>query len=204
MRKGLKSESDPEFYFINIEANVVFIDIPCNKVIFKLTSNIIDTLIKYYQDVYYINAEEKEQHKRLFKDFIEIINCYIFRIPAVIFNGLEKDGAGEPFCGQSRNVKTRIWNFIERLLPSPFKKVEPISESPSLSTAAFFANLYPKLPINKMLAFIVFNFGYISAAPKYELAPNLTYLDPTPKGISEFLYYFHLFAAPIYNPGGQF
>ncbi|TLS20598.1 uncharacterized protein PpBr36_11108 [Pyricularia pennisetigena] len=48
MRKGLKSESDPEFYFVNIKANVIFIDILCDKIIFKLISNTINALIKYY------------------------------------------------------------------------------------------------------------------------------------------------------------
>ncbi|TLS20584.1 uncharacterized protein PpBr36_11297 [Pyricularia pennisetigena] len=151
MRKGSKSESDPELYHVNIEANIVLIDIPCDKIVLKLTSNITNALIKYYQDVYYIKTEEKDQHKKLFEDFIEAIKRYIFRIPAIMFNGLEKDGTGKPFCKQNRNVKTRILNFMERLSPSPFKKVEPISESPSLSTTASSANLYPKPPINKMV-----------------------------------------------------
>ncbi|TLD04419.1 uncharacterized protein PgNI_12169 [Pyricularia grisea] len=60
MRKGPNFESNPEFYLINIEANVVFVDIPCDEIIFKLTSNIIDALIKYYQDVYCVDAEEKK------------------------------------------------------------------------------------------------------------------------------------------------
>lgn len=48
MRKGPKSESDPEFYFVDIEANIVFVDIPCDEVAFKLTLNTTDALIKYY------------------------------------------------------------------------------------------------------------------------------------------------------------
>ncbi|ELQ44051.1 hypothetical protein OOU_Y34scaffold00105g3, partial [Pyricularia oryzae Y34] len=98
MRKGSKSESDPEFYLVDIEANVVdieanvvLVDIPCDEVVFKLTSNTTDALIKYYQDVYCVDAEEKEQHKRLREDFIEAINRYTFRMPAVVLDGLEKD-----------------------------------------------------------------------------------------------------------------
>ncbi|KAI6479812.1 hypothetical protein MCOR11_011738 [Pyricularia oryzae] len=151
MREGSKSESDPEFYLVDIETNIVLVDIPCDEVVFKLTSNTTDALIKYYQDVYCVDAKEKEQHKRQLKDFIEAINRYTFRMPAVVLDGLEKDGAGEPLSGQSRNFKTRILNLMERLSPSPFKEVEPISESPSLSTAASSADLYSKPPINKVV-----------------------------------------------------
>ncbi|TLS20691.1 uncharacterized protein PpBr36_11039 [Pyricularia pennisetigena] len=148
MREGPK-DSDPGFYLVNIEANVVLVDLPCDGVIFKLTSNTTDALIEYYQDVYCVDAEEKEQHKSLRKDFIEAINRYTFRMPAAVLDGLEKDGASEPLCGQSQNVKTKILNLMERLSPSPSKEVEPILESPSLSTAASSADSYSKPPIYK-------------------------------------------------------
>ncbi|KAH9427511.1 hypothetical protein MCOR02_012142 [Pyricularia oryzae] len=208
MRKGPKSESDPEFYLVDIEANIVLVDIPCDEVVFKLTSNTTDALIKYYQDVYCVDAEAKEQHKRLREDFIEAINRYTFRMPAAVLDGLEEDGSGEPLCGQSHNVKTRILNLMERLSPSP-----------SLSTAASSADLYSKPPINngvgwppdmdptQALSRSLFNydpfsisfygippipsqpasaasgFGHIPTAPKYESAPDLTHLDSTPRGL---------------------
>lgn len=144
-----------------------------------------------------------------------------------MLDGLEKDGSGEPLCGQSQNVKTRILN-MERLSPSP-----------SLSTTASSANLYSKPPINnrvgwppdmdptQALSRSQFNydpfsisfygippipsqpasaasgFGHIPTAPKYESAPDLTHLDSTPKGISESRRHFRLFAAPICHPGDQ-
>ncbi|TLD03365.1 uncharacterized protein PgNI_12247 [Pyricularia grisea] len=172
MREGSKSESDPEFYLVDIEANIVLVDIPCDEVVFKLTSNTTDALIKYYQDVYCVDAEEKEQHKRLREDFIEAINRYTFRMPAVVLDGLEKDSAGEPLCGQSRNVKTRILNLMERLSPSPSKEVEPISESPSLSTAASSADLYPKPPINKVVGW------QPDLDPTQALSPSQVNCDP--------------------------
>ncbi|TLD03144.1 uncharacterized protein PgNI_12526 [Pyricularia grisea] len=128
MRKTPKSEVDRGFYYqlVDIEANIVLVDIPCNEVVFKLTLNTIETLIKYYHDVYRIDAEGKEHHQRLHDDFVQAIKRYDFCMRASVLEGLEKDGAGELLCGQSQNVKTRILEIMERLSPSPPKEVEPI------------------------------------------------------------------------------
>ncbi|KAI6625818.1 hypothetical protein MCOR14_009007 [Pyricularia oryzae] len=221
MRKGSKSESDPEFYLVDIEANVVLVDIPCDEVVFKLTSNTTYTLIKYYQDVYCVDAEEKEQHKRLLEDFIEAINRYTFRMPAVVLDRLEKDGAGEPLCGQSRNVKTRILNLMERLSPSPPKRSSPFRSRPHCSQPRLLLIYISSLPLTRWSggnliwiqlkpsphpnqpASTASNFGHIPAAPKYELAPDSTHLDPAPRGVSESPHHSRLFAAPTCNPEGQ-
>lgn len=103
-----------------------FVDIPYNKVVFKLTLNTIKTFIKYYHDVYCVDDEGKEHYQRLYEDFVQAIKRYVFYMRASVFEGLEKDGAGELFCGQSQNVKNSILEFMQRLSPSPPKEVEPI------------------------------------------------------------------------------
>ncbi|KAL5894993.1 hypothetical protein ACKVWC_000214 [Pyricularia oryzae] len=128
MLKTPKSEVDRGFYYqlVVIEANIVLVDIPCNKVVFKLTLNTIETLIKYYHDVYCVDDEGKEHHQRLHEDFVQAIKRYVFYMRASVLEGLEKDGAGELLCGQSQNVKNSILELMQRLSPSPPKEVEPI------------------------------------------------------------------------------
>lgn len=119
MLKTPKSEVDRGFYY-------QLVDIPCNKVVFKLTLNTIETLIKYYHDVYCVDDEGKEHHQRLHEDFVQAIKRYDFYMRASVLKGLEKDGAGELLCGQSQNVKNSILELTQRLSPSPPKEVEPI------------------------------------------------------------------------------
>ncbi|TLS20754.1 uncharacterized protein PpBr36_11003 [Pyricularia pennisetigena] len=135
IREHSKSEPNPEYFYqvVDIEAVIVLVDIPCDEVVFDLTSKTIEALISYYQDTYYVDAEEKEQHKRLHEDFVQAINRYAFRMPASVLYGLEKDGTGEPLCGQSQNVKTKILNLMERLSPPRSTRVEPIQQSLLLS-----------------------------------------------------------------------
>ncbi|PHH87848.1 hypothetical protein CDD83_8322 [Cordyceps sp. RAO-2017] len=130
---------------IHVEAYIVHVDMVLrNEVAFKLTTDSIDALVTYHQDVHCPDAKaktydwsEKEQHcKKLHDDFVQAINKYVFRAHVSALEGLEEEGAGELLAGKSEDVKASLLSLMKPLLPPPPRVVDIIRQPPLLPSSA--------------------------------------------------------------------
>jgi len=113
---------------VHVEAYVVHIDMVAqHEVAFKLTSETITTLIKYYKDVYLVDEvaktcpwpEKDTQVQQLQEAFVQAINSYVFRTGSKALEGMEEEGAGELLEGQSERAKAGIVALFKPLSPPP-------------------------------------------------------------------------------------
>ena len=150
----LRKDLDPlieamfNYQLIHVEAYVIHVDmISQHEVAFKLTPETIDALIEYHKDIFSIDAaanvwnwaEKEVQLKKLQEEFIQAVNCFIFRTSVRALEGLEEDGAGELLDGRSDNVKNAINGLFLPLLPPPpqiMDVVHPATLLPSSSQAS--------------------------------------------------------------------
>jgi hypothetical protein len=123
------------FQLIRIEAYIIFIDmVSRNEIAFKLTSDSIESLIKYHRGIYCVNLANTHTHsklevEKLKKEFVQAIHKFVYRTHISALEGLEPDGSGELLCEQSREVKTNILSLLLQAPPQP-----PHQKPPLLST----------------------------------------------------------------------
>jgi hypothetical protein len=129
---------------IHIEAYIVHVDMVLrNEVAFKLTTDSIDALVEYHQEIHCIDAkantyewsEKEQQCKKLHEDFVQAINKFVYRTHVSALEGLEEDGVGELLCGKSEEVKTNIFNLMKPLLPPPPRVVDIVRQPPLLPSS---------------------------------------------------------------------
>lgn len=112
--------------FIHVEAYIVYVDMVLNnQVAYKLTSDTIDALIQYHENIHCVNAkactedwpDKEQQCRKLHDDFVQEVNKFIFFTHASALEGLVEGGAGELLCGKSEKVKIIISTLMKPLLP---------------------------------------------------------------------------------------
>jgi hypothetical protein len=125
------------YQLVHMEAYVVHVDmVSQHEVVFKLTTDSIDTLVDYHKDIYSVDAaastwawpEKDEQVKKLHSEFIQAINRFVFRTGVRALEGLEEDGAGELLDGRSDDVKNAIMGLFQPLLPPPPRIVDVVRQ----------------------------------------------------------------------------
>lgn len=113
---------------LHIKAYVVHVDLVLSdEVAFKLTKDCIQELTEYHEHTFLPDQSdslydwnEKSTHvKKLHEKFVQAVNKFVFRTPAIALEGLEEDGAGELLGGTSQDVKTAIEALFCPLLPPP-------------------------------------------------------------------------------------
>ncbi|GFF80517.1 hypothetical protein IFM62136_10320 [Aspergillus lentulus] len=115
-----------QYQTIHIEAYVVYVDMAyANAVAFKLTSETINTLVKFHREVYSVYAwlstcewsAKENQLRKLQEQFILDVNKFIFYTDALALEGLEEDGAGELLGGRSDVAKAMVKSLFIPLQP---------------------------------------------------------------------------------------
>jgi len=144
----LEKDEDPlveaisNYDMLHVEAYVVHVDLVSqHEVAFKLTTDTIQALVAYHQDVYTVDAaaavydwpEKDSQTKKLHEDFVQAANRYVYRTDAHALEGLEEDGAGELLDARSVEVKKAIMNLFAPLSPPPPQIVDVILPAPPFS-----------------------------------------------------------------------
>lgn len=133
------------YQMIHLEAYVVHVDmVSQNEVAFKLTSDTIDALIDYHEDIYCVDAAagtyiwpEKDAHvKKMHQEFVQAVNRFVFRTSVRALEGLEEDGAGELLEGRSILVGDAIMQLFLPLLPPPPRVVDVVHPPPILPNPA--------------------------------------------------------------------
>lgn len=148
---NLRRDDDPltealsNFQLIHIQAYIVHVDmVHQNEVAFKLTTDTIDALVEYHEEIHCVDAkantydwpEKDQQCKKLHEDFIQAINKFVFRTHVTALEGLEEEGAGELLAGKSEEVKNNIMGLMKPLLPPPPRVVDVIRHAPLLPSSA--------------------------------------------------------------------
>ena len=136
---------------VHIEAYIVHVDMVLrSEVAYKLTTDTIDALVEYHREVHCIDAkantydwsEKEQQCKKLHEDFIQAINKFVYRAPAIALEGLEEEGAGELLNGKSEEVKTNLLALLKPLLPPPPRVVDVVRQPqllPSSPSSSFWS-----------------------------------------------------------------
>ncbi|KAH3056563.1 hypothetical protein KXW16_005578 [Aspergillus fumigatus] len=115
-----------QYQTIHIEAYVVYVDMAyANAVAFKLTPETINTLVKFYRDVYSVYAwhstwewsEKENQLGKLQEQFIQDVNRFIFYTDALALEGINENGAGELLGGRSDVAKAKVKSLFIPLQP---------------------------------------------------------------------------------------
>lgn len=123
------------FQLIRIEAYIIFIDmVSRNEIAFKLTSDSIESLIKYHRGIHCVNLANTHTHselevEKLQEEFVQAIHKFVYRTHVSALEGLEPDGSGELLCEKSGEVKT---NILSLLLQAPPQKILPPRQKPPL------------------------------------------------------------------------
>ena len=95
---------------LHIEAYVVHVDLVLShEVAFKLTRDCILELTEYHKHTFlpdqseslYEWADKPKHLEELHKQFVQAVNSFVFRTPAIVLEGLEEDGAGELLRGKT-------------------------------------------------------------------------------------------------------
>lgn len=147
---------------LHIQAYVVHIDLVLeHEVAFKLSVETIRDLVAYHKHIYLVDQEastwdwsEKEsQIKKLQDEFVQTVNRFVYRTPAIALEGIEEDGAGELLCGKSEEVKSAVQGFFLPLLPPPPRVTESVRPPPTsyLSTSPGSNWWAPTLPSSHII-----------------------------------------------------
>ncbi|EMD86718.1 hypothetical protein COCHEDRAFT_74077 [Bipolaris maydis C5] len=118
LRKDSNLLIEPLFncQIIHIEAYVVHVDmVSQHEVVFKLTQKTIDALIAYRKDIYSVDVSASTwewAEKELQDEFVQAVNCYVFRTDVKALEGLEEEGGGELLEGRGEDVKRAIINML--------------------------------------------------------------------------------------------
>ncbi|PNH46234.1 hypothetical protein VD0004_g1798 [Verticillium dahliae] len=132
------------YELVHIEAYIVHVDMVLrNEVAYKLTTDTIDALVEYHEEIHCVDAkanvhdwsEKEQQCKKLHDDFVQAINKFVFRTHVSALEGLEEEGAGELLNGKSDDVKTSILGLMKPLLPPPPKVVDVFRQPPLLPSS---------------------------------------------------------------------
>jgi 2-iminoacetate synthase ThiH len=87
-----------------------------NEVTFKLIPESIESLIKYYRDIYYTNLADiyinQLEIKKLYKEFIKAINKFVYYTYESALEELKEDGSGELLNKKSKEIKTNIFSLL--------------------------------------------------------------------------------------------
>ncbi|KAL2752688.1 hypothetical protein ACRALDRAFT_2044442 [Sodiomyces alcalophilus JCM 7366] len=132
------------YQLVHIQAYIVHVDMVLrNEVAFKLTTDTIDALVEYHEDIHCVDAkantydwsEKDQQCKKLHDDFVQAINKFVFRTHVTALEGLEEDGIGELLGGKSDEVKNSIVALMKPLLPPAPRLVDVIRQAPLLPSS---------------------------------------------------------------------
>ncbi|KAK1656545.1 hypothetical protein BDP55DRAFT_688705 [Colletotrichum godetiae] len=111
-----------DFQLIHIKASVIRVDMrEQNEVVFKLTGESINSLIKYHESSNCVGIVAKMQQqarndrmrKKVREDFLQAIKEFVYRTNVSALKGLEEDGAGELLGDDSEKVKRIILGMME-------------------------------------------------------------------------------------------
>ncbi|KAL9619641.1 MAG: hypothetical protein Q9160_005747 [Pyrenula sp. 1 TL-2023] len=139
------------YQLIHVEAYCVHVDmVSQSEVVFKLTSDTIESLIEYHKDIFSVDTaantwdwpEKEVQLKKLQEEFVQAANKFVFRTHVSALEGLEEDGAGELLAGKSEEVRGAIMGLLVPLLPPPPRPVEPVRPTPLLPSSTY-ADFWP-------------------------------------------------------------
>ncbi|OAA43129.1 hypothetical protein NOR_04496 [Metarhizium rileyi] len=134
---------------VHIEAYIVHVDMVLrNEVAYKLTTDTIDALVEYHENIHCTDAkantydwsEKDQQCKKLHDDFVQAINKFVYRTHVSALEGLEEEGAGELLCRKSEEVKSSLLGLMKPLLPPPPRIIDVVRQPP----------LLPSSPVNNL------------------------------------------------------
>ena len=144
------------YQMVHVEAYVVHVDMVLrNEVAYKLTSDTIDALIEYHENIHCVDAkantydwsEKEQQCKKLHEDFVQAINKFVYRTHVKALEGLEEEGTGELLDGKSQEVKTALLGLMKRLLPPPPRIVDVVRQPTLLPNSPVNNNMWSQPPV---------------------------------------------------------
>lgn len=115
-----------------------------SEVAFKLTSDSIESLIKYYRGIHCpkIHIHSELEVKKLQEEFFQAIYKFVYRTHVSTLEGLELDGSGELLYKKSEEVKTNILSLLlqalpQKILPPLYREPPPLQKLHPLLHKAF-------------------------------------------------------------------